>query len=209
VPLKVAVNISTIQFNGRNLVQTVAQALEESGLDPARLELEITESVMVQDFEATLSVLHKLKKLGVSISMDDFGTGYSSLSYMRSFPFDKIKIDQSFVRDIGKNAESTAIVRAVTAMCDSLGITVTAEGVETLQQLNLLQAEKCNEIQGYLISKPRPAHEIPHLIGDFEKSDGSILRGEPTLGISSCMATVCAPSDTYHAKDEIDTRCAA
>ena len=170
VPLKVAVNISTTQFNGRNLVQTVMHALEESGLDPTRLELEITETVMVQDFDKTLSVLHKLKDLGVSISMDDFGTGYSSLSYMRSFPFDKIKIDQSFIRDIGKNAESMAIIRAVTSMCDSLGVTVTAEGVETSQQLNLLQAEKCTEIQGYLISKPRPAREIAGLITGFEMS---------------------------------------
>ena len=169
-PLKVAVNISTTQFNDRNLVQTVAHALSKSGLDPSRLELEITESVMVQDFDAALSTLHQIKKLGVSISMDDFGTGYSSLSYMRSFPFDKIKIDQTFVREIGKKAESTAIIRAVTGMCDSLGITVTAEGVETSQQLALLQAERCTEIQGYLVSRPQPAHEVARVIADFRRS---------------------------------------
>jgi diguanylate cyclase (GGDEF)-like protein len=167
-PLKVAVNISATQFSACNLAQTVAHALEESGLDAARLELEITESVMIQDFDTAVSLLHQIKKLGVSISMDDFGTGYSSLTYMRSFPFDKIKIDQSFVREIGKKAESTAIIRAVTGMCDSLGITVAAEGVENSQQLNLLRAERCTEIQGYLVSRPRRARDIPNLISNFK-----------------------------------------
>jgi diguanylate cyclase (GGDEF)-like protein len=176
-PLKVAVNISTVQFKGRHLVAAVTQALHESGLDPARLELEITESVMVHDFDAALAILHQLKKLGVSISMDDFGTGYSSLSYLRSFPFDKIKIDQSFVRELGKKADCIAIIRAVTGMCDSLGITATAEGVETAQQLSLLHAEKCTEIQGYLVSKPRPAHEVPDLIGNFGRTGRDALFG--------------------------------
>jgi EAL domain-containing protein (putative c-di-GMP-specific phosphodiesterase class I) len=180
--LKVAVNISATQFSGHNLVQTVAHALEESGLDAARLELEITESVMIQNFDAALSLLHQIKKLGVNISMDDFGTGYSSLSHVRSFPFDKIKIDQSFVKEIGKNAESTAIIRAVTGMCDSLGITVTAEGVENLQQLDLLRAERCTEIQGYLVSKPRRAQDIPSLISSF-KEDGHILLGDDVRGL--------------------------
>jgi len=125
---------------------------------------------MVEDFDGAISVLRELKKLGVSISMDDFSTGYSSLSYMRSFPFDKVKIDQSFVKKIGKKSEATAIIRAVTGMCDSLGITVTAEGVETAQQLGLLLAENCTEIQGYLVSKPRPAHEIPKLIREFAET---------------------------------------
>jgi diguanylate cyclase (GGDEF)-like protein len=169
-PVKVAVNISTVQFKGPNLIAAVSQAIEESGLDPSRLELEITESVMVHDFEAALAMLRELKKLGVSISMDDFGTGYSSLSYLRAFPFDKIKIDQSFVRELGNRSDCTAIIRAVTGMCDSLGITTTAEGVETAQQLNLLQAEQCTEIQGYLISRPRPAREIPELIRHFGKN---------------------------------------
>ena len=169
-PLKVAVNISAVQFKGRQLVQAVTRALQESGLDPARLELEITESVMIHDFDSALSVLHQLKNLGVSISMDDFGTGYSSLSYLRSFPFDKIKIDQSFVRELGNKSDCKAIIRAVTGMCESLGITATAEGVETTQQLSLLQAERCTEIQGYLVSKPRPAIEIPNLIRDFRRN---------------------------------------
>jgi diguanylate cyclase (GGDEF)-like protein len=166
-PLKVAVNISTIQFKDPTLVHKVTQALLDSGLEPARLELEITESVMISDFDTALAMLHQLRKLGLSIAMDDFGTGYSSLSYLRSFPFDKIKIDQSFVRELGQKSDCTAIIRAVTGMCDSFGITATAEGVETPRQLRLLRAERCTEVQGYLISKPRPAREIPALIRDF------------------------------------------
>jgi diguanylate cyclase (GGDEF)-like protein len=169
-PLKVAVNISAIQFKGGGLVETVTRVLQESGLDPARLELEITESVMIHDIDAALAMLHHLKDLGVGIVMDDFGTGYSSLSYLRSFPFDKIKIDQSFVRELGKKADCTAIIRAVTGMCDSLGITATVEGVETAQQLRLLQAESCTEIQGYLVSRPCPAHEVAGLISDFRQN---------------------------------------
>jgi EAL domain-containing protein (putative c-di-GMP-specific phosphodiesterase class I) len=178
-PLKVAVNLSTVQFKARNLVQTVIEALKNSGLDPRRLDLEITESVMIHDFDAALSVLHQLKNLGVSISMDDFGTGYSSLGYLRSFPFDKIKIDQSFVRELGKKSDCTAIIRAVTGMCDSLGIVATAEGVETAQQLSLLNAEKCTEIQGYLVSKPRPAREIPALLDEFGRTRRQDLFGDP------------------------------
>jgi EAL domain-containing protein (putative c-di-GMP-specific phosphodiesterase class I) len=166
-PLKVAVNISTVQFNGRNLLQTVIGALEESGLKPERLELEITESVMVQDFDAALATLHDLRNLGVSISMDDFGTGYSSLSYLRSFPFDRIKIDQSFVRELGQESDSMPIIRAVLGMCESLGIPVTAEGVETQHQLRLLSEEGCNDVQGFLISEPRPVAEVAGMIRDF------------------------------------------
>ncbi len=165
--LKVAVNVSAVQFKHRDLVPMVARALQDSALDPGRLELEITESVMVHEFDATLSMLHRLRQLGVSISMDDFGTGYSSLSYLLSFPFDKIKIDQSFVRGLGSKSDCMAIIRAVTGMCDSLGITVTAEGVENAQQLSLLYAERCTEIQGYLVTMPRPAHEVAAFIRDF------------------------------------------
>jgi diguanylate cyclase (GGDEF)-like protein len=168
--LKVAVNVSPVQFKSRDLVRIVARALGDSGIDPARLEIEVTESVMIQDFDAASSMLHQLKKLGVSISLDDFGTGYSSLSYLRSFPFDKIKIDQSFVKGLGTSSDCTAIIRAVTAMCDSLGITTTAEGVETARQLSLLQAERCTEIQGYFVTRPLPAHEIAGLIGEFNRT---------------------------------------
>jgi diguanylate cyclase (GGDEF)-like protein len=171
-PLKVAVNVSAVQFRNRQLVDVVRSALQESGIDPSRLELEITESVMIQEFDAAMSMLHQLKALGVSISMDDFGTGYSSLSYLRSFPFDKIKIDQSFVKGLGKKSDCEAIIRAVTSMCDSLGITATAEGVETAEQFRLLRAEKCTEIQGYFVAEPRPACEIAGFIRDFRQNAG-------------------------------------
>jgi diguanylate cyclase (GGDEF)-like protein len=172
--LKIAVNVSAVQFKARNLVPTVTAALRESGLDPGRLELEITESVMVHDIDAAISELNQLRALGVSISMDDFGTGYSSLSYLRSFPFDKIKIDQSFVRQLGLESEGGAIIRAVIGMCESLGATVIAEGVETERQFDLLRAERCTDIQGYLVSKPLPAKDIPKLISDF-RWDGRCL----------------------------------
>ena len=164
---KVAVNLSPVQFRSPDLVQAVTRAIQQSGIDPGRLELEVTESVMIHDFDAALSMLHQLKALGVGISMDDFGTGYSSLSYLRSFPFDKIKIDQSFVKGLGHNADCRAIIRAVTGMCGSLGIIATAEGVETARQLSLLHAENCTEIQGYVVAKPCPAHEIARFIEDF------------------------------------------
>jgi diguanylate cyclase (GGDEF)-like protein len=167
--LKVAVNISALQFKSGKLLQTVTHALRRSGLDPRRLELEVTESVMIDNFDAVMSLLHELKNLGVGIAMDDFGTGYSSLSYLRSFPFDKIKIDQSFVRDLGKKSDSIAIIRAVTGMCDSMGVAATAEGVETEQQLAMLNAERCTEVQGYLVSRPRPARDVPELLAAFAR----------------------------------------
>ncbi len=184
--LRVAVNVSAAQFKSGRLLQTVIDALESSGLDPSRLELEITESVMISDIAGALSLLHQLKALGVGISMDDFGTGYSSLSYLRSFPFDKIKIDQSFVRELGKKADATAIVRAVTGLCNTLGVTATAEGVETQQQLVMLRKEQCTEVHGYLIGSPRPAAEIRHLLRDFRRGDLAGLdlgasRGRPVL----------------------------
>jgi diguanylate cyclase (GGDEF)-like protein len=176
--VKVAVNVSPLQFRNHDLARMVTHALHDTGIDPGRLEIEITESVMIQDFDAALNMLHQLKKLGVSISMDDFGTGYSSLSYLRSFPFNKIKIDQSFIRGLGDRSDCMAIIRAVTGMCDSLGITTTAEGVETSRQLNLLNSEKCTEIQGYLVSQPLPASEVPVLIRDFSRNIRQTLFGD-------------------------------
>ena len=131
-----------------------------SGLPPTRLELEITETLLLDKSEQVLATLHALRALGVRISMDDFGTGYSSLSYLRSFPFDKIKIDRSFVRDIGANADSQAIVRAIISLGASLGITITAEGVETKVDLACLKAEGCTEGQGFLFSKARTQAEV-------------------------------------------------
>ena len=156
----VAVNISPVQFRNASLVSTITSALASSGLPASRLEIEITESVLLQDTEATLATLHQLRALGVHVSMDDFGTGYSSLSYLRRFPFDKIKIDQSFVRDIGNNKQSLAIIEAVTNLGTTLGMATTAEGVETRDQLEQLRAHGCTEVQGYYFSKPKPIEEI-------------------------------------------------
>jgi diguanylate cyclase (GGDEF)-like protein/PAS domain S-box-containing protein len=163
--VRVAVNISAVQFRHAGFVQMVISALANSGLDPQRLEVEITESVLLQDSASNLEVLHQLRALGVRISMDDFGTGYSSLSYLRSFPFDKIKIDQSFVRDLPRDAEALAIIQAVTGLGASLGIATTAEGVETQDQMDKLREYGCSEIQGYLISRPTPGPDILRLLG--------------------------------------------
>ena len=165
--MKIAVNLSPVQFKNKNLLTSVISALAASGLSPTRLELEITESVLLQDADATLAVLHELRGLGVRISMDDFGTGYSSLSYLRKFPFDKIKIDQSFIFDMSDDGDSLAIVRAVIAMGSSLGITTTAEGVETPEQFKQLKLEGCTEVQGYLFSPPRPAADVKGLLASI------------------------------------------
>jgi diguanylate cyclase (GGDEF)-like protein/PAS domain S-box-containing protein len=165
--IKVAVNLSPVQFRSRNLVQAVISALAHSGLSPLRLELEITESLFLAETEANLAILHQLRELGVSISMDDFGTGYSSLSYLRSFPFDKIKIDRSFVKDIVDRPDCVAIVRAISGLGRSLNITTTAEGVETIDQLDWLRAEGCNEVQGFLFSAAKPAAEVAALLLRF------------------------------------------
>ena len=165
--VKVAVNLSPAQFRSRNLVQVVISALAQSGLSPKRLELEITESIFLAETDANLAILHQLRALGVSISMDDFGTGYSSLSYLRSFPFDKIKIDRSFVKDLAQRPDCGAIVRAISGLGRSLNITTTAEGVETEDQLDWLRAEGCNEVQGFLFSAARPAADIANLLAEF------------------------------------------
>jgi len=158
--IKVAVNLSPAQLKSRNLTQLVMSALAESGMAPDRLQLEITETVLMQNTFNTLATLHQLRKLGVQIAMDDFGTGYSSLSYLRSFPFDKIKIDRSFIKDLSNGNEPLAIVHAVAGLANSLNMVSTAEGVETQQQLDQLQTVGCTEMQGYLFSRPRPASEI-------------------------------------------------
>jgi diguanylate cyclase (GGDEF)-like protein len=161
--LHIAVNISAVQFRNPGLMQVITGALAASGLDPARLEIEITETVLLHNKEATLTVLHQLRALGIRIAMDDFGTGYSSLTYLQSFPFDKIKIDRSFVKDITENSGSLNIVRAVAALANGMGMTATAEGVETREQLDRIASEGCTEMQGFLFSKPLPAREIERL----------------------------------------------
>ena len=158
--VKVAVNLSPSQLNNRNLVRVVNEALSESGMPARKLQLEITETVLMQNTFSTLATLHELRKLGVQIAMDDFGTGYSSLSYLRSFPFDKIKIDRSFIQDLSNGAGPLAIVHAVAGLANGLNMISTAEGVETQQQLETLQAIGCTEMQGYLFSQARPAKEV-------------------------------------------------
>ena len=164
--VRVAVNLSPIQFKNPNLVQSVTSALAVSRLAPDRLELEITESALLQDNEATLAALRRLRSFGVRIAMDDFGTGYSSLSYLHSFPFDKIKIDRSFIRELASRQNSMAIVRAVTGLGRSMGISIVAEGVETVEQLSLLRSEGCNEVQGFLFNRPRPARDVEKMLSD-------------------------------------------
>jgi diguanylate cyclase (GGDEF)-like protein len=169
--IKVAVNLSPIQFRKGNIVEVVASALSVSGLPSHRLELEITESVLLQKDEINLSKLRQLKSLGVSIVLDDFGIGYSSLSYLRTFPFDKIKIDKSFVAEMSTRSDCAAIVCAVTGLARSLGMKATAEGVETADQLQLLRAAGCNEMQGYLFGKPCRLSELLWIasVNDYPK----------------------------------------
>ena len=159
-PLSVAVNVSPAQFKSERLVEMVMSALSSSGLPATRLEVEITEGVLLHESERTLQTLHRLRELGVRVSMDDFGTGYSSLSYLRSFPFDKIKIDRSFVSDLSGKRDGEAIIRAIAGLGKSLGMTTVAEGVETADQMERIRAEGCTDVQGYLISKPVPAAEV-------------------------------------------------
>lgn len=160
----VAVNISPVQFKSPQLLDTIKAALNVSRLKPERLELEITETILLQETDRTLAVLHELRNLGVRIAMDDFGTGYSSLSYLRKFPFDKLKIDRSFINDLGAAGEANAIVRAVTELASTLGMRTTAEGVETVEQHEALKALRCSEIQGYLISRPLSSSDLSALM---------------------------------------------
>ena len=166
--IRVSVNLSPLQFAKGNLVSTVVSALAASGLAASRLELEITESVLLEKSERNISILNQLRELGARISMDDFGTGYSSIGYLRSFPFDKIKIDQSFVRDLLVDEGSLAIVRAIASLGVSFGMTTTAEGVETEEQMRCLNLEGCVEVQGYLYSKPVPTSEIANVLAGLD-----------------------------------------
>jgi diguanylate cyclase (GGDEF)-like protein len=169
--LGISVNLSPVQFKSRDLVATVTAALCDARLEPGRLELEITETVMLHDTVATLATLHDLRSIGVRVAMDDFGTGYSSLSYLRRFPFERIKIDQSFVRELGKQSDCGAIIRAVISLSRDLGMATTAEGVETREQLRALAEAGCSGIQGFLFSRPIPLRDIP-----------AVLRNMPLVG---------------------------
>ena len=158
--IKVAVNVSAVQFKSPGLIQAISEAIEAAGIDGSRLIVEVTESVMIDDAEQAIAVLHSIRDRGISIAMDDFGTGYSSLSYLRRFPFDKIKIDRSFVSELGEREGSVAIVRAITSLATALGMQTVAEGVETEEQFARLGFEGCNEVQGYLIGRPMPPPDV-------------------------------------------------
>jgi EAL domain-containing protein (putative c-di-GMP-specific phosphodiesterase class I) len=172
--IKLAVNVSPVQFKSGTLALKIVAALAASGLPASRLELEITEAVLIRDDEAALAILHQLRAIGVGIALDDFGTGYSSLSYLQRFPFDKIKIDRCFVNDIAEPDGSSCIVQAVVNIAAARQMTTTAEGVETQQQRELLRALGCAEMQGYLFSPAKPAAEIRQLI-HREQSAGADL----------------------------------
>jgi diguanylate cyclase (GGDEF)-like protein len=164
-PLQIAVNLSPIQFRHGNLPALVHEVLLQSGLAPRRLELEVTEGVLIGDFSRAQSILRRLKSLGVRIAMDDFGTGYSSLSYLQAFPFDKIKIDRTFIANLVSNEHSAAIVRAVIGLGRGLSLPVVAEGVETGEQLAFLKRESCDEVQGYLVGRPAPIETYAEMVG--------------------------------------------
>ena len=166
----VSVNVSPIQFKSPNLVATVLSALAESGLEPRRLELEITESVMLDIGGTALAILRNLREIGVRVALDDFGIGYSSLGYLRSFPFDRIKIDQSFVRGTSSDGVGRAIVRAVAALGQSLGMETVAEGVETEEQMARVASDGCTDVQGYLISRPMPPEQIDSFLSSHHSN---------------------------------------
>ncbi|OFZ97367.1 MAG: hypothetical protein A3H35_20065 [Betaproteobacteria bacterium RIFCSPLOWO2_02_FULL_62_17] len=170
-PITVAVNISARQFREKNLADTVAEILAKTGLEPRYLEMEVTESVIMHDAEEVITLLQRLKSMGVTLSVDDFGTGYSSLSYLKRFPIDRLKIDQSFVHDIASDSDGAAIVRAVINLGHDLNLRVIAEGVETKEQLEFLRFLQCDEKQGYLFSRPLPAEEFEKLLREGRTLD--------------------------------------
>jgi diguanylate cyclase (GGDEF)-like protein len=164
--VRVAVNVSAVQFHRSGLNETILRALAESGLAPQRLEVEITESIFLDGGDTTLRLLHALRSLGVRIALDDFGTGYSSLSYLQSFPFDKLKIDRSFIQNLLTRDGATAIVHAITELANALGIETTAEGVEETAQLMELRAHGCSSVQGFLFAEPMSASDVDQLFSD-------------------------------------------
>lgn len=184
--VRLAVNVSPVQFKSQTLAMKVATALAHSGLSPSRLELEITEAVLIKDDETALAILHQLRELGVRIALDDFGTGYSSLSYLQRFPFDKIKIDRSFVADIAEAGGSSPIVQAVVHMAAARSMTTTAEGVETEQQRTILRELGCSQMQGYLFSPAVPAEKLSKLLR-VEASHGAAYG--PPFGIGHCVTS--------------------
>jgi diguanylate cyclase (GGDEF)-like protein len=189
--VRVAVNVSALQFRDGSLLHSVLTALKASGLPPRRLELEITETVLLRDAQQALATLHELRSRGVRVAMDDFGTGYSSLRNLRSFPFDRIKIDRSFVRDAATNPDTQTVIRAIAELGRGLRMQITVEGVETPAQLHAVRAQGCSEIQGFLFSQPRPAAEIPGLIETLPLTP---LPLKETLACSKEFCTSAGPA---------------
>jgi predicted signal transduction protein with EAL and GGDEF domain len=175
--VRLAVNFSGIQFARSNVADTVRRILKETKFPASRLEMEITESVLMRDFEAVLDTINELRDMGMRVALDDFGAGYSSLAYLSRFRPDKVKIDQCFVRDMAKNGASLAIIKAVKAIVQELEIDMLVEGVETMQQFEILRAHGADEAQGYLFSKPRPAQEIARFVAD----PAQLVRGRKLL----------------------------
>lgn len=176
-PLQIAVNLSPVQFRHGDLPQLVHETLLETGLAPERLELEITEGVLISDFSRAVSILRRLKALGVHVAMDDFGTGYSSLVYLQSFPFDKIKIDRAFISNLERNQQSAAIVRAVIGLGRGLQLPVIAEGVETAEQLSFLSREACDQVQGYFVGRPEPIDHYAEIVGRAAPPPAKLAKG--------------------------------
>ena len=164
--LPISVNLSAVQFKSSTVVDDIQRALDKSGLAASRLQIEVTESLFIDEGDKVLSILTEFRRMGLTIAMDDFGTGYSSLGYLSRFPFDKIKIDQSFVRDM-RRPENIAIVRSVIGLSKALEMSVIAEGIESAEQMRILYDEGCREMQGFFLSRPRPAEEIPFMLSEI------------------------------------------
>jgi predicted signal transduction protein with EAL and GGDEF domain len=184
-PISVAINVSALQFTKRNLVESVLHALAQSGLPPDRLELEITETVLLQEGQNTLAMLHQLRQLGIRIAMDDFGTGYCSLTNLRAFPFDKIKVDRAFIREVERSGDSRAIVESVLALGKSLGMTTVAEGIENFEQLAMLRSWGCEQAQGYLLSPPVSAAAVDSLLSERSASARGAVQGASPVNPAS------------------------
>ena len=185
--MRVSVNLSPSQFRGSGLIHTIRRALDEAGLEPQYLEVELTESAVMSDPEESIAILEQLSAMGVLVSVDDFGTGYSSMSYLRRLPIDKLKIDRVFINEIVSRPEDASIVRAIVSLAHSLRLKVVAEGVETPAQLDFLKAVGCDEYQGYHFSRPVPAIDFERLIRDKSKQDGA-MKPEDMLRTHSKLA---------------------
>jgi EAL domain-containing protein (putative c-di-GMP-specific phosphodiesterase class I) len=177
-PLRVAVNVAAAQFRQGNLLEVIRSALQESQLEPHWLEIELTESAVMTNPEESAVILERLSRMGVLVSVDDFGTGYSSMSYLRRFPIDKLKIDRSFVKDLGTRADDASIVQAIISLAHSLRLKVVAEGVETSEQLKFLQALNCDQYQGFHFSPPLPAAEFAQLVRTWQKAEDGASQDE-------------------------------